>query len=188
MAGSTHTGRGGRSSRAAFICCVIAALASTACMPQAGALSEMDIEPIQVGPPGSGGMAPVQFMVGCWRGPAAGGTAVYEERFTPSAAGIMLGSSRMFSGMRLMSFEYLTVRMDGEDIVYLPAPGGRPSPAVFRLTRSERHLAWFEAPDHNYPRRIRYSLDGETMVISIDAGADDTEPRSWELTRVSCDS
>ena len=98
MAGLTHTGQAGRSSRAAFICCVIAALASTACMPQAGALSEMDIEPIQVGPPGSGGMAPVQFMVGCWRGPAAGGTAVYEERFTPSAAGIMLGSSRMFSG------------------------------------------------------------------------------------------
>lgn len=158
------------------------------CMPQAGAVAEIDIEPIQVGAPGSGGMAPVQFMVGCWRGPASGGNAVYEERFTPPAAGIMLGSSRMFSSSRLISFEYLTVRQAEDAIVFLPAPSGQPSPAVFRLTRSAPDLAWFEDPDHDYPRRIRYEVKDETLEISIDAGAADPEPRSWRLDRVSCDS
>ena len=168
---------------------LLGVIAAAGCMQTPAALPVMQLDPIRVGPPGTGALGPVSFLTGCWRGPTSDGVGVYEERFTPPAAGIMLGTSRMWAGSELRSFEYLTLRAVDDGVVLVPSPGGRPAGVTFPLTASGPGVALFEAPDHDYPRRIRYSTDPDgALHIRIDAGADDPDPRSWVLRRVDCPS
>lgn len=164
------------------------ALVASACMQAPAAHPVLQLDPIRVGPPGSGELGPVAFLTGCWRGPISEGRGVYEERFTAPAAGIVLGTSRMWDGTRLFSFEYLTIRSTEAGVVLVPAPGGSPSPARFALSESDPGRVTFADPEHDYPRRIHYALDADgALEVRIDGGADDPQPRRWTLARVSCD-
>ncbi len=163
-------------------------LTAAACMPQAAAAPHFAIDPILVGPPGSAPLASVAILSGCWRGPDRDGTGVYEERWSAPAGGLMVGSARGWRGATLRSWEHLAIRSRDGEVVYLPSPGGEPSPAVFRLQPSPRRgELLFTAPEHDYPRRILYRIDGDRLELRADGGEGDGSPLRWSLVRVGCD-
>ncbi len=135
-------------------------------------------------------IARLAFMAGCWQGATTvrGGPGAIEERYTPPSRNMILGTTRYSTAAGLTaSYEFTLVQADSAGIVMVPFPGGRRSEHDFRLTRVSGDTAVFEAPEHDYPRRITYLRDAAgALVARIDAGADDPSPRSWRMLRQAC--
>ena len=160
--------------------------ALAACAPAAGPIPSVNMDPLRVPPPDTGPLAAVAFLSGCWRTPADAPGAHLEERWSPPEGGIMLSTSRFVSGDRVLSFEFGLIRAAGETVVYLPHPGGVASEHPFVLTAAAPGQVMFEAPEHDYPKRIRYTRSPEGLEARIDGGADDPEPRAWRMESIAC--
>ncbi len=114
------------------------------------------------------------WLAGAWR---VDGT---EEIWLPPAGGMMVGLGRTVSP-RGTSFEFLRIQTDGRGgVVYIAMPDGG-TPTTFRLaTRGAREVA-FENPEHDFPRRITYRRDGDTLHVRLD-GVDKNGARTVEMT------
>jgi hypothetical protein len=128
-----------------------------------------------------GALQSLAFLAGCWRGESL------EEFFTAPAPDLMLGVSRFMRDGRVVQHEFSRITADSIGIVLLPFPGGHPSAQPFRLTRVGDGDALFEAPAHDFPRRIRYTLgvDG-ALTARIDGGEGDARVREWRMPPASC--
>lgn len=110
-----------------------------------------------------------------------------EERWSPAADGLMLATTRFLRDEEVVGWEFAHLEATDDGIVLTPYPGGDRSEHAFRRTEGDRTSVVFEAPEHDYPKRIRYGLDERGMLhVAIDAGADDPEPRSWTLGFAPC--
>jgi len=128
------------------------------------------------------------FMTGCWRAPLSRG-GVMEELYTAPSANLMLGTTRYIRGGASFQYEFTRIVRDSAGIVMTPYPGGEPSTHDFRLTSLEASVAVFEAPEHDYPKRIIYRADADgTRTARIDGGPDDTGGMEWVFRRASCDT
>ena len=105
------------------------------------------------------------WMSGSWE--SANGERWLEETWSAPRAGMMLGFARHGVGERLHEFEFVRLQA-GEDgvVTYFAQPQGRPA-VPFRLARAEANEAVFENPDHDYPQRIRYRRDGDSLTATI---------------------
>lgn len=128
----------------------------------------------------------LSFLAGCWRG-SFGASGTIEEVYTDAAGGVMVGTTRFFRDGRVVQFEFAHIGVAEGQIVLLPYPGGRPSEHGFVLTHHEPERLVFEAPEHDYPKRIIYALDEQGQrVASIDGGEGDTRPTVWTMQAVAC--
>ncbi len=128
----------------------------------------------------------LEFLSGCWRG-SFGQSGAIEEFYTGADGGLMLGTTRFFRGDRVVQYEFARIQVEDGHVVLMPYPNGRPSEHGFALTSFHDDTAVFEAPEHDYPKRIIYARDADDgRTASIDAGADDPSPRVWTMTRVPC--
>ena len=121
------------------------------------------------------------WMSGRWEADAAGRWT--EESWSAPRGGVMLGFSRSGREDALREFEFLRLEAGADGVpVYLAQPGGR-SPAVpFRLTARDGTSATFDNPAHDFPQRIRYQRDGDTMTATISA-IDGSNAMSWRFRR-----
>ena len=165
---------------------LVVAYGVAACAPAVAPIPSVSMDPLRVPPPDTGPLAAVSFLAGCWRTPPDAPGAGLEERWSPPEGGIMLSTSRFVSGDRVLSFEFGLIRAAGETIVYLPHPGGVASEHPFVLTDAGPGQVMFEAPDHDYPKRIRYTRTDDGLEARIDGGADDPEPRAWRMESAAC--
>ena len=104
-----------------------------------------------------------------------------EEWWTPARAGLMLGASRSGAGDRLSEFEHLRIMSGPGGAVYQAQPGGRPTVAFKEERRSANEISFANA-EHDYPQRITYSRNGETLTASISM-MDGSRRLSWTYRR-----
>jgi hypothetical protein len=102
------------------------------------------------------------------------------ERWGPAAGGMMIGTSQTVKGGRTVSFEFLRIALDGETPVYIAQPGGK-TPVAFRAVAGEKGVTFLNET-HDYPQRIRYWREGETLVAEI-ALKDGANAMSWRYAR-----
>lgn len=128
------------------------------------------------------------FMAGCWSAPVVmrAGTGTLEERWTPPSTNTMQGMSRWLLDGRTVDFEFTLVTRDSAGVVMTPFPRGNRSADGFRLTRVDGDTAVFEAPQHDYPKRIIYARSAAGLTARIDGGAEDANPRIWPMTPAAC--
>jgi len=168
------------------VAAVVALFAGAACASSGGAVPEVAIDPIVVTRP-AGPLEPVSFLTGCWAGTYDGGESVMEERWSPAADGLMLATTRFLRGGEVVGWEFAHLEAAHDGIVLTPYPSGERSEHAFRRTGGDRTSVVFEAPEHDYPKRIRYRLDDLGMLhVAIDGGVHDPEPRSWTLGFTPC--
>jgi Domain of unknown function (DUF6265) len=106
-----------------------------------------------------------------------------EEQWSEPRAGTMMGYSWSGEGASVREYEYLRLQSGEDDeIVYLAQPGGQPAAIGFYLAQAEGTSATFENPTHDFPQRIRYVRDGDTMVATISA-MDGSNAMSWTYRR-----
>jgi len=126
------------------------------------------------------------FMAGCWRGEFANGAAL-EEIYTAPSANLILGLSRFLRGGRAVQYEFSRITADSTGIMLLPFPAGEPSEHAFRLTALTDGSATFEAPEHDFPKRIRYAAGADgSLTARIDGGTDEARAQEWRMRPVSC--
>jgi hypothetical protein len=121
------------------------------------------------------------WLSGRWATEADGG-ALTEESWSEPRGGIMLGFSRSGTAERLREFEFLRIQAGEDDVpAYLAQPGGRPAVA-FRLVAHGAASATFENPQHDFPQRIRYERQGDSMTATI-SRLDGSHAISWSYRR-----
>jgi len=126
------------------------------------------------------------FMAGCWRGDFPSGTI--EERYTPPAGGLMLGTTRYLKDGRAVQFEFTHIAEEGETVVLTPYPDGMRSEHAFRMTSSAAGRVVFEAPEHDFPKRVAYhKAPGDSLIARIDGGEGSDQAMEWRMGRIDCD-
>jgi hypothetical protein len=120
-------------------------------------------------PPAAAATAPaasiesLSWMTGAWTGKM--GRAGIEEHWIAPAGKTMMAVARTIAGDRTVAFEFLRIEQRPDAIVYIAQPGGRP-PTEFRLTASTPTSATFENPQHDNPKLIRYTKEGDGTLIA----------------------
>ena len=123
----------------------------------------------------------LDFLTGHWR--SEPGRQVTEEIWTDGSGHLFLGVNRTLVEGEAHAFEYLriTYNDDGEGEFCAQPNGGEAT--CFRLVETGDHVALFENPGHDFPQRIRYDSDGDTLTATI-SGMSDEQSFSFVWTRV----
>lgn len=128
------------------------------------------------------GLQQLAWLAGGWRAESKTG-ASSEEHWIAPKAGLMLGVNRSVRRGRA-SFEFLRIQQTTEGITYYASPGGR-KPTPFKLTSAKNKTAVFENPKHDFPQKIVYRLEKDTLHARIE-GKIGGKPRamSWKWKRM----
>lgn len=107
----------------------------------------------------------LDFMTGHWA--SEPGPRVTEEIWTDGEGGLFLGVNRTLVDGEARAFEYLRIAYndDGEG-EYCAQPNGGTA-TCFRLVETGDSHAVFENAEHDFPQRIRYAREDDTMTATI---------------------
>ncbi len=143
-------------------------------------------EPATLDPIGITSVDHLDWLAGHWIQQSADGATTNEELWLAPAGGMMLGVNRTVREGSAIAFEYLMIReLDGR-IAYLSMPGARTPPTVFPLSPgSADRVVIFENPNHDFPQRIVYALEGDQLTATL-TGSDEQGERTetWRWRRV----
>jgi hypothetical protein len=127
--------------------------------------------------------APLDWLAGQWCS-GEGGERV-EEHWLAPAKGELLGVSRTLKDGRMASFEFLRISEVAGVPTYLAQPGGRPPTAFKRSAGGERWVR-FENAAHDFPTRIEYRRDGETLRAQVGGRGRDGKELTFAFDFVRC--
>ena len=100
-----------------------------------------------------------------------------EEQWMAPRAHTMLSAGRTIRGDKLVEFESVLIREQGGVLAYESHPSGQAS-AVFLSTAVEENSVVFENPRHDFPQRIGYRREGDSLLAWIEG------PRNGQTRRV----
>lgn len=122
------------------------------------------------------------WLAGHWETPLDNAGQWTEEIWLAPRGGMMVGMSRSGRTGRTTELEYIRLEAGTDGVpVYWATVGGNP-PVGFRLVASDVQSAAFENLAHDYPQRITYRRDGDSLVAAISA-ADGSNANSWTYRR-----
>jgi|GEM_PF-127635 len=122
------------------------------------------------------------WMAGHWSGEAEG--RVTEEVWMEPAGGIMPGLNRSFAPRGKASFENLRIVQSRKSIAYIANPGGS-GETEFMLKESGEQSVTFENPNHDFPQKIIYRRDGNTLTARIEGTiGGQLQSMEWKWQRV----
>ena len=131
-------------------------------------------------------LADLAFLSGCWQGPLSRGGAI-EEFYSAPSDNLIVGTTRYLRDGHTVMFEFSSIVHDSSGIVLWPYPRGQKSADGFRLTSVDGHGAVFEAPEHDFPKRISYIIESpDVRIARIDDGIDGGQSTEWRMERVAC--
>jgi hypothetical protein len=106
------------------------------------------------------------WIAGSWTGTVQG--VEMEEHWTKPNGNSMIGIHRDVAKGRTVSFEFLRIEMQKDQIVYLSMPNGRSPATPFPLMEVSGTRVVFENPAHDFPQRIIYWKDGNDLRARIE--------------------
>ena len=169
-----------RIAAALAVAAILVPVALRADSPAAGATAAAAATPVAAAT-----LAGLEFMAGCWR--SGEGASYFEEIYTRPTENLMLGLSVSVREGRAVGHELTRVAVDGGRVVMTPYPEGERSPHGFVLTALREDEAVFEAPDHDYPKRVLYRRNADgSRSARIDGGPEDPEGREWRFVATAC--
>lgn len=125
-------------------------------------------------------LADLSWMNGYWINQENGNSS--EELWSTSDGGMMIGLNRSVYANGRSSFEFLRIVESEDKVMYLASPGGQ-SPTPFTLTETLNNKAVFENMENDFPQRIIYSREGNTMTARIeDASGEKGMQWTWVKT------
>ena len=126
----------------------------------------------------------VSWLQGCWQ--LESGGRVVEEQWMAPRGGVMLGMGRTVRGGTLVEYESVILREQDGRLAYEAHPSGQPS-AVFTSASVSGSTVIFENPTHDYPQRVGYQRDGDSLLAWIDGTANGKSRRvDFPYRRVAC--
>jgi hypothetical protein len=117
----------------------------------------------------------VGWLAGCWEYSTAQRTV--EEQWMAPRGHTMLSAGRTTQGDTLAEYEMVLIREQGGRLAYESHPSGQPSAVFLSRTVSENEVV-FENLQHDFPQRIGYRRDGDSLLAWIEG------PRNGQTRRV----
>ena len=127
------------------------------------------------------------FMSGCWRsGPDARGSVI-EERYSPPAANLMIGTTRYLRRDSVTGYEFSRIdrRADGT-IALTPYPSGVAS-VSFTVAKLQAGDVAFGNRAHDFPTRVLYRREAADVLVARIEG-NDGRGTEWRMKRIDCDA
>jgi hypothetical protein len=130
-------------------------------------------------------MGKLTWLSGCWK---AEGNLQTEEQWTRLDGQSMLGMGRTIANGKTVSYEFLQIRVRGEEIFYIAQPNGG-SAVEFKLVKINDNGAIFENPQHDFPQRIAYSRSPDGGLVAAIEGQEKGKPKrvDFAMRKVRCD-
>jgi len=126
----------------------------------------------------------VGWLQGCWQMTA--GDRVVEEQWMAPRAGVMLSAGRTVRGSTLIEWEWVLLREKDGMLEYEAHPSGQAS-AVFTARSATDNEVVFENPTHDFPQRVGYRRDKDSLLAWIEGTAGGKLRRvEFPYRRVAC--
>ncbi|HET9227285.1 MAG TPA: DUF6265 family protein [Thermoanaerobaculia bacterium] len=123
------------------------------------------------------------WLSGCWA--RVGGEAGSGETWTAPAGGTLLGVSRTVKGGKTVAHEFMQIRETGPgQIAFIALPSGQKE-ASFPLVRLSGQEAVFENPQHDFPQRVIYRRDGDSLTGRIE-GNEGGQTKGFDFPMKRC--
>jgi hypothetical protein len=130
------------------------------------------------------GVEQLAWMAGCWRQESGGRIA--DEIWMAPSGGVMLGMNRTVASGRTVSSEFMQIGANGGRIVFTARPSGQ-AEASFTLLKSGQRDVVFENTAHDFPQRVMYRRDGDTLVGRIEGTRNGkSQSIDYPMRRVPC--
>lgn len=114
------------------------------------------------------------WMAGDWVAALRSGGV--EESWLAPAGGLMTGMARTVRDGKATGFEFLTIHVDGDELVFTARPSGQAETEFRGGALTDGHLS-FRNPTHDFPQRIDYVRQEDGSIVAKVYGAvDDAEP------------
>lgn len=120
------------------------------------------------------------WMAGCWTGDDGG--AWSEECWSAPRGGSMMGHSRSGRGTELSMWEATQIMREADGTVtFWASPRGAARSPFPIVSRGAAEIV-FANPAHDYPQRLRYWREGDTLHAEISL-ADGSKPYRFRFRR-----
>jgi hypothetical protein len=106
-------------------------------------------------------LSDLAWMAGLWTGVKDG--VEMEESWLPPKGNTMIGLHRDVKNNRTMSFEFFRIEAAADGITYWASPRSKP-PTPFRMIELSGKKVVFENPQHDFPQRVIYWLEGDNAL------------------------
>jgi Domain of unknown function (DUF6265) len=120
----------------------------------------------------------LSWLTGCWA--LSSGDRVVEEQWMAPRGNTMLGMGRTVRDEKLIEYEVIVIRQEGDHLAYDAHPSGQP-PAVFLSHDVTSTSVVFENPGHDFPQRIGYERSGDDALLAWIEGASSGKTRRVEF-------
>jgi hypothetical protein len=107
----------------------------------------------------------VAWISGCWD--LTRNARHVAETWTPAEGGTMMGISRTVNNGKTSEWEFLIIREGGKGLEYVAKPSRQPE-TTFTSTRVSANEVVFENPAHDFPKKIVYKRDGDSLIAAIE--------------------
>lgn len=157
--------------------------------PSATAKSAQDAPDQAPSAPAAATLDHLAWMAGHWASRDED-SVLSEELWMPPAGGVMLGLHRdSLDDPPRAFFEYLRIEQRGDTLVYVAQPGGGEA-TEFALVEAGEQRVVFANPDHGFPNRLTYWLDGDGALHAEAAGEINGQPRelSWRWVKLQSEA
>ncbi|HYD81085.1 MAG TPA: DUF6265 family protein [Paucimonas sp.] len=129
----------------------------------------------------------LHWLTGCWASERAEPGS--EEHWMPPAGGMMIGASRTIRGGKAVEYEFIVIREIAPGKLGYVAHPSNQKPAVFPLLKVGANEAVFENPEHDFPQRILYRLEGDALRARIEGmSKGQLKGIDFPMKRVGCDA
>lgn len=109
----------------------------------------------------------------------------YEEwvRVSPT---LYAGKSWTLYQLDTVFFEQIELKLDWDDIYYIPTVKENAGPVPFKMTKLEGRFVQFENPEHDFPTKITYEAQGDSVLMAVISGAKEGKEvsKAFPLKRV----
>ena len=111
----------------------------------------------------------LSWMSGCWKTPGENPKSFVIESWG-KPYGMMVGTGQTVREGKTTGYEFLRIEKRGEKIFYVARPARAKTETSFELTSYKQNSAVFENPEHDFPKKISYSRQGDRMKARVSAG------------------
>jgi hypothetical protein len=123
----------------------------------------------------------LEWLAGTWT-QAQGDERVTETWIGPGN-GLLVAANLTTRGKERRTFEFLRIADTAEGFSYYASPGGRP-PVEFKLKEQGDKRVVFENAAHDFPKRILYWREGDTLVARVEGTIGGKEKsEEWRFAR-----
>jgi hypothetical protein len=125
---------------------------------------------------------------GCWERNENSGTVVATEMWMKPAGTSIMGMGRTVKNGKTVNYEMMRIEQRTDGIYFVAKPKANPAETSFKLKSSSVGEFAFENPEHDFPQRVIYKVNGNSLRGRIE-GTQNGKSMGFDfpMTRVKCD-